>query len=225
MSANPFAGTELEQPFQDGFTAGFISPDADNMPPSPFPLDVQDAYAEGVVAGRKAMSGMAVPPTPPPDKPGTWEDLAHIGEIVADAAHTGVKVFRVAGTAAKLAFGLAGALEIFVSVAIFGPDRSEPFFDEAATLALSRVKKELEQEGLIADNIELFMAACDRTDHAVSDLDELTRQGFFHGSVFVNFDEALAEGQAHVHPGDTRVLRFQTTAPNMIEVIELDTTS
>src|SRR5713226_1335970 len=48
MSLNPFVETELEEPFQNGFAAGFIPSDADNTPPSPFPLVAQDAYAKGL---------------------------------------------------------------------------------------------------------------------------------------------------------------------------------
>lgn len=223
MSLNPFAGTELEQPFQEGFAAGFMSPDADNTPPSPFPLDAQDAYAKGVTSGRSATRGMRVPPVAPPSKPGTWEDLAHIGEIGATATHT---VIEMIGAAAKAAattgIALAGALEIFVSVAIFGPDRSEPFFDEAALLGMRRVSDQLKANGVVKDNVDLFMAACDHTDHEsfADGGDELTRQGFFHGSVFVDFDSAVSEGKAHQHAADTRVLHFQTADPSTLEVIE-----
>jgi len=218
MSLNPFAGTELEQPFQEGFAAGFISPDADDTPPSPFPLDAQDAYAKGVTSGRNATRGMRVPLIVPPEKPGTWEDLAHIGEIGVDVAHT---LIEMSGAAAKTGIALAGALEIFVSVAIFGPDRSEPFFEEAAALGIQRVAEQLKASGVVTDNIDLFMAACDHADHDFGTADELTRQGFFHGTVFLDFDSAANEGKAHVHIADTKVLHFQTATPGIVELIDL----
>ncbi len=218
MPSNPFAGTELEQPFQEGFAAGFMSPDTDNTPPSPFPLDAQDAYAKGVIDGRSATQGMQVPSVVPSEKAGTWEDLAHIGEIGVDVTHT---VIEMMGAAAKTGIALAGALEIFVSVAIFGPDRSEPFFEEAAALGMQRVADQLRANGVVTDNVDLFMAACDHTDHDPSPGDELTRQGFFHGSAFLNFDSAVNEGKAHVHVANTRVLHFQTVTPGIVEMIEL----
>jgi hypothetical protein len=218
MSLNPFAGTDLEQPFQEGFAVGFMSPDTDNTPPSPFSLDAQDAYAKGVTSGVDATHGMRVPPSVPPEKSGTWEDLAHFGEIGVDVTHT---LIEMSGAAAKTGIALAGALEIFVSVAIFGPNRSEPFFEDAAALGMRRVADQLRANGVVTDNIDLFMAACDHADHDPDTGDELTRQGFFHGNVFLNFDSAANQGRAHVHAADTRVLHFQTATPDIIELIDL----
>src|SRR5262249_3485862 len=120
---------------------------------------------------------------------------------------------------AKVALG--GALEVFISVAIFGPDRSEPFFEEGAAMALRRVMDELTQNGVVSDNLDLFMAACDRTDHDRTDEDEPRPQGFFHGNVFLNFEQASAEAESHAHPGDTVVLHFQTASPDEVELIQL----
>jgi hypothetical protein len=89
-------------------------------------------------------------------------------------------------------------------------------------MAILRVRNALDQSGLPGQNVELFMAACDRTDHGVSDLDAMTRQGWWHGKLYLGFDQALAEGQAHPHPENTRVLRFQTAAPDTIDFIELN---
>jgi hypothetical protein len=220
MASNPFAGTDLAEPWQQGFIAGFLAPDGDHTPPSPFAPEAQDAYAKGAATGQDAVRGLAVPPTLPPDEPGVWKDIIH----TAEAGKVLIELVRAGGEdMAKVALG--GALEVFISVAVFGPDRSEPFFEEGAASAIRRVMNELSDNGVISDNIDLFMAACDRTDHDRNDKDELSRQGFFHGSVFLNFDQASAQAQAHGHVGDTVVLHFQTASPDEVEVIELTTTA
>jgi len=219
MASNPFAGTDLAEPWQQGFVAGFLAPDDDHTPPSPFTPEAQDAYAKGAATGRDAVRGLALPPTPRPAKAGVWKDIIHGTE----AGKVLIEVVTAAKDVANVALG--GALEVFISVAVFGPDRSEPFFEEGAASAMRRVMDELTKNGVISDNLDLFMAACDRTDHDGSDHDELTRQGFFHGSVFLDFDQASAEAQAHSHPGDTVVLHFQTASPDEVEVIELTMTA
>jgi hypothetical protein len=119
-------------------------------------------------------------------------------------------------------FTLAGGLFFLMSVAIFGPDRSEPFFDEAALRALQRVARQIAELGIADDNLELFLAACDLPNHNFGDTDEFLRQGFWHGRVFLDFESARSEAEAHGHPDDTIVFRFQTASPGLVEVIKPD---
>jgi hypothetical protein len=195
--------------------------------------EAQEAYSEGVQAGRFSINGMLgirVPPTNPPAEVGTWESLFEFGveHAVEHAAlefakHQAIKTLSVE-SAAKMAgqFRLAGPVIFVISVVIFGPDRSEPFFDEAALQALQRVTKQIAEQGVANDNVELFLAACDLADHALGSDDELLRQGFWHGRVFLDFESARSEATAHGHPGDTIVFRFQTASPGLVEMIELD---
>jgi hypothetical protein len=109
-----------------------------------------------------------------------------------------------------------------MSIAIFGPDRSEPFFDEAALRAFQRIRQQITDRGIADDNVELFLAACDLPNHDLGDTDEFLRQGFWHGRVFLDFESARSEAKAHGHPDDTIVFRFQTASPGLVEVIGLD---
>jgi hypothetical protein len=78
---------------------------------------------------------------------------------------------------------------------------------------------------MMSENIELFMAACDLQDHGTDQADAMTKQGWWHGSLYLSFEQALAEGRSHGHTENTRVLRFQTAAPDIIDVIELSPTA
>jgi hypothetical protein len=66
MLSNPHAGTDLEAPWEQGFAAGFLPIDTGASPPSPLTLEAQQAYTEGLQAGRFSIGGMRVPPTPRP---------------------------------------------------------------------------------------------------------------------------------------------------------------
>jgi hypothetical protein len=128
------------------------------------------------------------------------------------------------GPAAAAKFNLAAGLFALLSIAVFGPDRSEPFFDEAALQALGRIVQQIAASGIADDNIELFMAACDLPDHNLGSDDEFFRQGFWHGRVFLDFDSARNEAIEHGHPDNTIVFRLQTASPGMVEIIDLSTT-
>jgi hypothetical protein len=97
MLSNPHVGTDLEAPWEQGFTGGFLAADRDLSPPSPLTPEAQDAYSEGVQAGRLSIDGMRVPPTTPPEEPGTWEGFLFVGEHVGEhvlleyAKHQAVK--------------------------------------------------------------------------------------------------------------------------------------
>jgi len=56
---NPYAGTPLEGPWQQGFDDGFAQPEDGHPAPSPYPQDAQVVYAEGVLAGRTAAGAQA----------------------------------------------------------------------------------------------------------------------------------------------------------------------
>ena len=233
MISNPHAGDDLESTWEEGFAAGFLAADRDLSPPSPLTPEAQEAYSQGAQAGRFSINGLLgirVPPTAPPPEVGTWESIFEFGVehgvehvLLELAKHQTIKALGPAeATSAASKFGLAGAVIFVISVAVFGPDRSEPFFDEAAIQAFNRVAQEITDSGITDNNLELFLAACDRSDHALGNADEFLRQGFWHGKVFLDFSSAKAEAAAHNHSGDMIVFRFQTSSPGLVELIELD---
>jgi hypothetical protein len=228
MLSNPHAGTDLESPWEQGFAAGFLAADKDLSPPSPMTPEAQEAYSEAVQAGRFSINGMRVPATASPKEVGTWDSLIEFGvehgleHVLLELAKHNAK--KVLGREVTGSSSLADAFLLVMSISIFGPDRSEPFFDEAAIRALERVTQQIAERGLADDNVELFLAACDLPDHNLGNADEFFRQGFWHGRVFLDFESAKSEAVAHDHPGDTIVFRFQTASPGLVEVIELDGT-
>ena len=58
MASSPFAGTELEDPWQHGFIAGWLAPDDVHQATSPLTPDHEDAYSKGVIAGQDANRGV-----------------------------------------------------------------------------------------------------------------------------------------------------------------------
>jgi hypothetical protein len=229
MATNPFAGTAFEQSWDEGFSVGFIAPNDIHLPPSPLAPEQHPAYAAGIVAGAITSRGILVPPGDAVPSKETWEVLLERAlEAVVEVTPKilikkfpnvfppppGGGQFTVAGTAAEV------AVLAFLATAIWGPVRL-PFFEEAAAQAMARTRKQLQETGIISDNIELFMAACIAKSHGISPQDELTSQGWFHGRVFLQFNRALEEAKAHGHFDDTRVLRFQSAAPDTIEIIEI----
>lgn len=217
MASNPYAGTNYEQSWQQGFCAAVLQPFQNNPAPSPLAPDQQTVYSEGVLAGQDAANGLSAPPVPPPPESG-WGELAVEGShTLADLIHTGYEIKQGAAVAGSVgAFLLTG----FVSIAVFGPEQL-PYFDEAAAQAMNRVRLQLQQAG-ISDSIDLYMAACSRTDHDANvGTDELTQQGWWHGLVYLSFDQAYAEAAAHEHPGNVRIVHLQTASPDTIELIDL----
>ena len=216
MAKNPYAGTNFEDAWHEGFVAGYLAPDDDHPAPTPLTVDQQTVYSEGVLAGQESVRSFSIPPVTDDHKDEPWEAIAHILAEVAELGHTALEIGKVGTLGASAIFS-------FVSIGVLLP-KEVPFFEEAAAQAMSRVRQQLAEEGLLSDNTELFMAACNRTDHAHDPAqdDELTKQGWWHGKVFLRFEEALSEGKAHEHPDDTRVLRFQTAAPDIIDVLDLN---
>lgn len=221
MAVNPFAGTDFEQSWQEGFVAGYLAPDDDHSAPSPFTIDRQAVYEEGVLTGRQFVGPFRIPPQKNTDHNETWETIVHIIVEIAEIGHAAFEISEGANVIGTMG---ASAIFSFMSIAIFGPTQL-PFFEEAAAEAVRGLLQQLSNDGVISQNIELFMAACNRTDHVNSPTssDALTIQGWWHGSVFLNFEQALSEGQAHEHPDETRILRFQSVAPDVIDVIDLNT--
>jgi hypothetical protein len=223
MSTNPFAGTDFEQSWGEGFVAGYLAPDDDHPAPTPLTTDQQIVYSEGVLAGQVSIQGIRIPLTTNVDRDETWGIILHGG---VEATHLGHSAFEIAAqvAAGEAVAGTIGAALIFTfaSVAIFGPTPL-PFLEGAAAEAVRKIGQQLHEDGFISDDIELFMAACIRTDHEHDPAgdDELTKRGWWHGRVFLNFEDALAEGKKHEHADETRVLRFQTVAPDILDAIEL----
>jgi hypothetical protein len=219
MTQNPYADTVFESSWQSGFDLGLAAPDDDHPAPSPLDLDQQTAFLEGSLAGQDEGHGN---PTGN-QEPTNW--VAIITELDGTAKkillHAAYDLTFVKGATVGLSLA-TGAIMAFAEIAIWGPERP-PFFEEAATQALERILAELEAQGkTTTENVELFMAACDQTTHGRSDNDPLRAQGWWHGTVFLDLESALAEAQGHAaHPDRARVLRFQSAAPNGIDIIEL----
>jgi hypothetical protein len=210
MEDNPFAGTEFEQSWSEGFLAAFADPDDDISAPSPLTLEQQEVYLQGVSAGRKAGAGWRPPHAPPTDLSSDWEEHAAKHTVLSVGGHLAKRAplfgptgAEVAGVLSEVAFG------VFFSIAIWGP-ADVPTWDEGAVEILDRMRQQLADEGLVEDNVEPFMPACLLTEHQVTDDDELTRLGSWHGRVYADFDSALEEANEHGHSATTRILRYQS---------------
>jgi hypothetical protein len=165
-------------------------------------------------------------------EPEGWGDIVHntihVGEVglLVGGLLKGYYITQIAGRVvgnAVYAATVAEALFLnFFVLAIYGNGREAVFFEEAAQSAANRLSRELRESGLVEEAIDLFMAVCNQNDHGVTEDDELTQQGWWHGLVYLDFDQALQEGRAHGHPDGTRVLRFQTSTPDVVEIIEIE---
>lgn len=225
MSLNPFIGTEFETSWQQGFTAGFLAPNEEHNAPLVLTPDQIRAYDEGVLFGINSFrEGISLSQVQPSPSNGFAETVAHVGEaveLIGERMHI-IHVVKLGKGA--LATGTAvgaAAFWSFVFLAVLGPNRSVPFFDEAAEQLFVGTISELTETGMISQNLELFMAACDRNDHEVSDLDVMTQQGWWHGGgLFLTFDQARNEALSHEHSENTRVLRFQISNPEIVEMIK-----
>jgi hypothetical protein len=128
-SKNPYAGTPLEAPWQQGFQDGSAQPDAQHDPPAPYADDARTAYSEGVLAGQTATrpppektttdkSDMPPPPLPPPDPASdnsddsgakdTLIDIAKSKGLVAAGEFIAGKVGGIIGYAIDLATSPGG---------------------------------------------------------------------------------------------------------------------
>jgi hypothetical protein len=157
QSINPFAGTDLEGPWQQGFTAAVLAPGEDHTPPSPLSLDAQDAYSQGVTAGQVASGELTVPPTSF-DEPGDWDKMNEIGgHALAERGGFFVELIEKseAGqltTTALERIALGGTLSFTLFLIFSGALTGEgDFIDAAAAAALSRVRDNL-ASAQFADN-------------------------------------------------------------------------
>jgi Domain of unknown function (DUF4157) len=62
--SNPYAGTDKDQAWQQGYNDGHASPGTSLQPPAQYTPDAQQAYTEGVTAGQPAAGGSPAPGTP-----------------------------------------------------------------------------------------------------------------------------------------------------------------
>lgn len=226
QSINPFAGTELEQAWQEGFAQALLAPTADHTPPSPLSLDAQDAFGKGATAGEVASGQLGMPPTSF-DEAGDWDKLAEIGgHAVAERAGFFIELIEAneAGQLTMTALSriaIGGSLAFFLFLVFSGALTGEgDFIEDAARAALRRVRDKL-AAAQFDENIDLFMAVCDQQGHAHAATDEILKNGFWHGTIFLNFDQALAEAKQHEHLADIRIVHFQTAAPDIVEMLEV----
>jgi hypothetical protein len=227
MSINPFEGTPLAESWQQGFTAGFLAPAGDHSAPLILEPEQIDAYNQGVETGRASSNlGFTLGPVSSSESVNVFaETTAHVGEIVeivGDGIHL-VHVIKNATKATEIITASVAAVFWFaVLTAVLGPNRSIPFFDQAANQLFFNAISELQTTGIISSNLDFFMAACDRNDHGVSNTDIMTQQGWWYGpGLFPNFDQARAEALNHEHLENTRVLRFQTVDCGVVEMIKV----
>jgi hypothetical protein len=225
QSINPFAGTDLEQPWQQGFAAAFFAPNADHTPPSPLPQEAQDAFSQGAIAGAGASGQLAVPPTNF-DEAGDWGKMLEIGgHALVERGGFFVELIQknLEGELTTAAIGkiaLGGSISFFLFLVFSGALTGEDDSIEAtAGAALRRVRAAL-ASSQIADNLDLFMPVCDQQGHGLSATDEILKNGFWHGTIFLTFDQAVAEGRQHEHPATVRIVHFQTAAPDIVEVLD-----
>lgn len=218
MAANPYSGTVFQDTWQSGFDDGSSAPDTDHSPPSVLVIDQQTTYREGVLAGQDSARGKD---GAAPESTGWVTVIKEAGiEVREFVAHVAFDLAFVEDASLAMSSVTAGLL-LFAKVAIWGPERA-PFFDEAAAQAVAGILAELQAQGRTTSaNVELFMAACDQSSHGSDSSDALRAQGWWHGTVFLNFEAALAEAATHgEHPDRVRVLRFQSAAPGTVDVIQ-----
>jgi hypothetical protein len=226
QSINPFLGTEFEEPWSQGFAAVLLAPDADHSPPSPLTPDAQDAYAKGVTAGEFAAGQLSVPPTAF-DEAGDWARVAEVaGHSLLEGAGFFVELFE-AKTAGELTLGALGSIALGASLSftlflVFSGTLSGQgdFLEDAAAAALRRVRDKLAAAEL-ADNLDLFMAVCDEQSHGLPATDEILKNGFWHGKIFLGFDQAATEARQHEHRSDVRVAHAQTATPDVVEILDV----
>jgi hypothetical protein len=226
QSINPFSGTELEEFWQQGFALAFLLPKVDHTPPSPLTPEAQDAFAKGATAGELASGQLSVPPTTF-NETADWGRLLEIGgHALAERAGFFLELMKAsdAGTLTLATVGrtaLGGSLSFFMFLVFSGAlsGEGDPI-EVPAGEALRAVRDKLASAQL-ADNLDLFMAVCDQPVHKLGVSDAILRNGFWHGTVFLTFDQAVAEGAQHEHLASVRVVHFQTLLPDSVEVLDM----
>ena len=135
---NPYAGTELADPWAEGFEDGSSRPDGAHSAPAPYGPDAQTAYSEGVLAGQTAVNPAPQKsttdksdqqPAPPasdpsdqqaPQKEGEWKDtafdIAKSKGLVAAGEFIAGKVGGIVGYAVDLATSPGGDTTLMHSI-------------------------------------------------------------------------------------------------------------
>jgi hypothetical protein len=224
-SINPFAGTDLEDPWQQGFAVAFLTPNADHTPPSPLTPEAQDAFRQGATAGEVAVGQLSIPATSF-DEAGNWEKVLELSKAGTEAGFSVYEMMTADATqtltkgAVVSRLALGGSIAVVLCLIFGGVLTGEgDFIEVAAAQAFARVRDKLTSAGIV-DNLDLFMAVCDQQGHNLPPNDEILRNGFWHGKIFLSFDNASAEGAQHDHPASVRVVHTQTTSPELVEIIE-----
>jgi len=91
---------------------------------------------------------------------------------------------------------------------------------QPASAAIRRLRDNLTSTGFV-DNLDLFIPLCDEQGHNLDASDEIFRNGFWHGKVFLDPESAAAEGRQHTHPDRVRIAHFQTVTPDIVEFIAI----
>jgi hypothetical protein len=127
------------------------------------------------------------------------------------------KAWKAGGVIAVEAAAMEAITFGFLFFAILGPNRSDPTFTEAALQGVHSLSDELASSGLTSSATEFFMAACAQEDHGRTNEDAMRREGWWHGTVFLDFESAAAEEAAHEHSGI--IMRFQAATPDVVDIL------
>ncbi len=226
QSINPFSGTDLEVPWQEGFAAAFFLPGTDHTPPAPLAPDARDAFVQGANAGEVASGQLAVPPTAF-DESGDWGRLLEIGgHALAERANFFFELAEKSEAgeltlAATSKIALGGSIAFFMFLVFSGALTGEDVSIEAtAGDALRRVRAAIAAANPV-ENVDLFMPVCDHQGHDVTSNDEIFKNGYWHGNVVLNFDDAAAQARLHEHVDSIRIVHFQTATPDIVEVLQI----
>ncbi|MGI8902002.1 MAG: hypothetical protein ACR2HA_13955 [Nocardioides sp.] len=219
MSINPFEGTEFAASWQQGVLAVLMAPDIEHSAPLVLEPDQQTAYNEGVLAGQDIAAGGLTLPSVPSASSVFGDYVETVGDVAdfANDVREIYKAWRAGGVVAVEGAAMQAITFGFLFLAILGPNRSDPTFDEAALQAVHALRDELASSGLISSGTEFFMAACAQDDHGRSGEDAMRREGWWHGMVFLDFDSATAEEAAHEHFGI--IMRFQAATPDVVDIL------
>lgn len=188
-SLNPYAGTDLESAWQQGYDDGLARPGVDlPPPPGPYSLDSERAYLQGVAAanGRTSIN--------PEGTEGSG-----LGELAMKGVEYGHKAYDVVEVATELVeggmkvavFSLGKGLLIGLLLTIVTPDEPPPDPSDPDLIGgeLARICRE-------RNCSQLFMPLCQRPGHQESG-DAVFNAGYWHGGVHFDYWEAYSELMAH----------------------------
>ncbi|MGA5816514.1 hypothetical protein ACPC54_01430 [Kitasatospora sp. NPDC094028] len=210
-TANPYAGTDNEKWWQDGYDVGISHPPDPPEPPYVLETDTQTIWSEGALAGNTDggaegwwvhldADGEGLKPTEP--------ELASAGGHVA--AEAGLEL---AGHFIKSIKGWS-LLPISVYLMLLDLESFDPTWDQVRGVAAAALNKSCGDKGCS----ELFLPMCVTSGHSVSG-DPLLDAGYWHGKLFMDFNSALPDTQAHASDNPdhaTGVLRYQPSGERAI---------